>query len=229
MDALVQASGRIHSRWIRLCSWAGEGSFCLCPRLPACWREPFPGRNECDELGIKKGSGVRGLAVDHSYHWAPCPSWVGSCSCPELRGQGHLCTLFGAWRHHGWEGLCGGCPCGEWQPGGGGGGGLLFLLAQLGNPAGGHSRPPSHVAVPGQAVGQASPGGDREEQERTPECPCPNSRRKRQSSDCWGRILQAVQWLRLHIPVQGMWVQSLVGELRPHIPLVPCPVLTLAS
>ena len=24
----------------------------------------------------------------------------------------------------------------------------------------------------------------------------------------------AVQWLRLHLPLQGVWVQSLVGELR---------------
>ena len=26
-----------------------------------------------------------------------------------------------------------------------------------------------------------------------------------------------VQWLRLHLPVQGVWVRSLVGELRSHI------------
>ena len=28
----------------------------------------------------------------------------------------------------------------------------------------------------------------------------------------------AVQWLRLCLPVQGVWVQSLVGELRSHMP-----------
>ena len=27
-----------------------------------------------------------------------------------------------------------------------------------------------------------------------------------------------VQWLRLHLPMQGVWVPSLVGELRPHVP-----------
>ena len=27
-----------------------------------------------------------------------------------------------------------------------------------------------------------------------------------------------VQWLRLHLPVQGVQVQSLVGELRSHMP-----------
>ena len=27
-----------------------------------------------------------------------------------------------------------------------------------------------------------------------------------------------VQWLRICLPVQGMWVQSLVGELRSHMP-----------
>ena len=26
-----------------------------------------------------------------------------------------------------------------------------------------------------------------------------------------------VQWLRLHLPMQGAWVQSLVGELRSHM------------
>ena len=28
-----------------------------------------------------------------------------------------------------------------------------------------------------------------------------------------------VQWLRLHIPTQGVWAPSLVGELRPHMRL----------
>jgi len=28
----------------------------------------------------------------------------------------------------------------------------------------------------------------------------------------------AVQWLRLHLPMQGVWVQSLVRELRSHMP-----------
>ena len=27
-----------------------------------------------------------------------------------------------------------------------------------------------------------------------------------------------VQWLRLHLPMQGVWVQSLVRELRHHMP-----------
>ena len=27
-----------------------------------------------------------------------------------------------------------------------------------------------------------------------------------------------VQWFRLHLPVQGVQVQSLVGELRSHMP-----------
>ena len=28
----------------------------------------------------------------------------------------------------------------------------------------------------------------------------------------------AVQWLRLHFPMQGVRIQSLVGELRSHMP-----------
>ena len=32
-----------------------------------------------------------------------------------------------------------------------------------------------------------------------------------------GRISLVVQWLRIHLPVQGTWVQSLVWELRSHI------------
>ena len=28
----------------------------------------------------------------------------------------------------------------------------------------------------------------------------------------------AIQWLRLHLPTQGVQVQSLVGELRSHMP-----------
>ena len=28
-----------------------------------------------------------------------------------------------------------------------------------------------------------------------------------------------VQWLRLHLPMQGVWVQSLVGVLRSHMAL----------
>ena len=28
-----------------------------------------------------------------------------------------------------------------------------------------------------------------------------------------------VWWLRIHLCMQGTWVQSLVGELRPHLPL----------
>ena len=29
----------------------------------------------------------------------------------------------------------------------------------------------------------------------------------------------AVQWLRLYLPMQGVRVQSMVGELRSHMPL----------
>ena len=38
-----------------------------------------------------------------------------------------------------------------------------------------------------------------------------------------------VQWLRIHLPKQGMRVQSLVGELRSHVPqgnLAPSTVTT---
>ena len=34
----------------------------------------------------------------------------------------------------------------------------------------------------------------------------------------------AVQWLKIHLPVQGMWVQSLVRELRSQIPGATKPV-----
>ena len=27
-----------------------------------------------------------------------------------------------------------------------------------------------------------------------------------------------VQWLRIHLPMKGTWVQYLVGELRSHMP-----------
>ena len=27
-----------------------------------------------------------------------------------------------------------------------------------------------------------------------------------------------VQWLKIHLATQGIWVQSLVGELRSHMP-----------
>ena len=27
-----------------------------------------------------------------------------------------------------------------------------------------------------------------------------------------------VQWLGIHLPMEGMWVQSLVGDLRYHMP-----------
>ena len=30
-----------------------------------------------------------------------------------------------------------------------------------------------------------------------------------------------VHWLKIHFPMQGTWVQSLVGELRSHMPLSP--------
>ena len=35
---------------------------------------------------------------------------------------------------------------------------------------------------------------------------------------CHDRTSQAVQWLLLHLPMQGVWVRSLVGELRSHMP-----------
>ena len=34
-----------------------------------------------------------------------------------------------------------------------------------------------------------------------------------------GRISLVVQWLRLGLAMQGVWVQSLVEELRSHMPL----------
>ena len=33
----------------------------------------------------------------------------------------------------------------------------------------------------------------------------------------WDGTSLVVQWLRLHLPMQGVWVQSLVGELRSHM------------
>ena len=32
------------------------------------------------------------------------------------------------------------------------------------------------------------------------------------------RTSLVAQWLRFHLPAQGVWVQSLVRELRPHVP-----------
>ena len=32
-----------------------------------------------------------------------------------------------------------------------------------------------------------------------------------------GRISLVVQWLRIHFPMQGKWVPSMVGELRSHM------------
>ena len=29
---------------------------------------------------------------------------------------------------------------------------------------------------------------------------------------------RGVQWLRIHLPIQGTWVQTLVRELRSHMP-----------
>ena len=42
-------------------------------------------------------------------------------------------------------------------------------------------------------------------------------------SAVWGQtcpsgISLVIQWLRLHLPVPGVWVWSLVGELRSHMP-----------
>ena len=50
--------------------------------------------------------------------------------------------------------------------------------------------------------------------------------RKNLSGECWGIWIQntkpgmslAVQWFRLHFPIPGVWVQSLVRKLRSHIP-----------
>ena len=33
-----------------------------------------------------------------------------------------------------------------------------------------------------------------------------------------GRTPLVVQWLRLHLPTPGVWLRSLVGELRSHMP-----------
>ena len=33
---------------------------------------------------------------------------------------------------------------------------------------------------------------------------------------CWTSLV--VQRLRIHLPMQGTWVQPLVGELRAHMP-----------
>ena len=50
--------------------------------------------------------------------------------------------------------------------------------------------------------------------------------RKNLSGECWGIWIQntkpgmslAVQWSRLHFPIPGVWVQSLVRKLRSHMP-----------
>ena len=34
----------------------------------------------------------------------------------------------------------------------------------------------------------------------------------------FGGTFLVVQWLRIHLPTQGMQVQSLAGELRSHMP-----------
>ena len=34
----------------------------------------------------------------------------------------------------------------------------------------------------------------------------------------WAGTFLVVQWLRIHLPMQGMQVRSLVGELRSHVP-----------
>ena len=31
------------------------------------------------------------------------------------------------------------------------------------------------------------------------------------------RTSLVAQWLRIHLPMQGTWIQSLLGELRPHM------------
>ena len=42
------------------------------------------------------------------------------------------------------------------------------------------------------------------------------TRGRAQQTSRRGGIFLAVQWLRLCLPMQGVWVQSLVGELRSH-------------
>ena len=50
--------------------------------------------------------------------------------------------------------------------------------------------------------------------------------RKKSSGECWGIWIQntkpgmslAVQWFRLHLPIPGVRVQSLVRKLRSHMP-----------
>ena len=59
----------------------------------------------------------------------------------------------------------------------------------------------SRMQSPGSRL--QTPGEDRE-----PKMPVLQTRR--------GTSL-AVQWLRLHLPMQGLWVRSLVGELRSHM------------
>lgn len=124
---------------------------------PAGVRELVLGRNEHSELEDADLES-RGPA-DRSRPWALCPK-RRSRSCPELRGPGvtglptasvlFLCPEMSRAGRAAWrvprvlsgrlgrkEGAC------------------LFLLAQLGTPAGGHSGPPSHMAVPGR--GRAGP------------------------------------------------------------------------
>ena len=44
-----------------------------------------------------------------------------------------------------------------------------------------------------------------------------NSLSKKRVSRKWLRDFLVVQWLRIHLPMQGMQVQSLVGELGYHM------------
>ena len=46
-----------------------------------------------------------------------------------------------------------------------------------------------------------------------------NSRRRKALRNSWGGTSLAVQWLRLRLPMQGVRVQSLVGDLvGSHMP-----------
>ena len=50
-----------------------------------------------------------------------------------------------------------------------------------------------------------------------PRC-CRGYERRSKLRNGWLGSSLVVQWLRIHCPKQGMWVQSLVWELRSHMP-----------
>ena len=52
-----------------------------------------------------------------------------------------------------------------------------------------------------------------------PDVPCWQSYRWLLKSQLFRHKPLVVRWLRLHLPMQGVWVQSLVSKLRSHRPL----------